>query len=364
MSNLESILNKADDLLVSKTGKILKEAIEDTMTKKIRKLLQRWRKMDLRQTYLPFIGHIITSEEECPNTDKVKAIKEMPNLKGSTLQGFVIYLATFLSEISGIWLLDVTLPSCIMDLVANSGMALQKVKKMVSEIPVMRFYVSTETIGHPMWCMWEGLDTKSLVIQCGASEKGLIPNHWSSNVVQVRRTWYQIIGHPMWCKWGGLDTKSLVIQCDCKWGGLDTKSLVIQCDASEEGLIPNHWSSNVMQVRRAWYQIIGHPMWCKWGGLDTKSLVIQCDAREEGLIPNHWSSNVMHVRRAWYQIIGHPMWCKWEGLDTKSLVIQCDASEKDLIPNHWSSNVMQVRRAWYCIITRKLFPGLNKSTYA
>lgn len=68
----------------------------------LRKLLQRCHergmrlnaeKMDLRQTSLPFLGHLVTSEDLHPDPEKVKTIKEMPcptDVKGvQRLGGFV-----------------------------------------------------------------------------------------------------------------------------------------------------------------------------------------------------------------------------------------------------------------------------------
>ena len=84
-ADLKGVVNKADDLVVGK-GKTMEEAMVDH-DKKLRKLLQRCHKhrmqinaekMDLRQTSLSFIGHIVTSEVLLPEPEKVKAIKEMP----------------------------------------------------------------------------------------------------------------------------------------------------------------------------------------------------------------------------------------------------------------------------------------------
>ena len=171
VSDLEGVINKADDLLVIGKGKTMEEATVDHELK-LRKLLQRFRdrgmrlnagKLNLRQTSISFLGHMITSDGLLPDPEKVEAIKEMAcstDVKGvQRLGGFVNYLAKFLPHIS-----DVMAP--VRNLViANVPWTWSqiheevfgKIKKLVSEAPVLRYYDPN----------------KSLVIQCDASEKGM-----------------------------------------------------------------------------------------------------------------------------------------------------------------------------------------------
>ena len=171
VSDLEGVINKADDLLVIGKGKTMEEATVDHDIK-LRELLQRCRdrgmrlnagKLNLRQTSISFLGHMITSDGSLPDPEKVETIKEMPcptDVKGVQRLGrFVNYLAKFLPHIS-----DVMAP--IRNLVkANVSWtwsqihdeAFGKIKKLVSEAPVLRYYDSK----------------RSLVIQCDASEKGM-----------------------------------------------------------------------------------------------------------------------------------------------------------------------------------------------
>ena len=120
-------------------------------------------KLNLRQTSISFLGHMITSDGLLPDPEKVEAIKEMAcptDVKGvQRLGGFVNYLAKFLSHIS-----DVMAP--VRNLVkANVPWTWSqiheevfgKIKKLVSEAPVLRYYDPN----------------KPLVIQCDASEKGM-----------------------------------------------------------------------------------------------------------------------------------------------------------------------------------------------
>ena len=114
VSDLEGVINKADDLLVIGKGKMMEEATVN-YDMKLRKLLQRCRdremrlnagKLNLRQTSISFLGHMITSDGLLPDPEKVEAIKEMPcptDVKGvQRLGGFVNYLAKFLPHISDV----------------------------------------------------------------------------------------------------------------------------------------------------------------------------------------------------------------------------------------------------------------------
>ena len=110
VSNLEGVINKADDLLVIGKGKTMEEARVDH-DMKLRKLLQRCdremrlnaEKLNLRQTFISFLGHMITSDGLRPDPEKVQAIKDMPcptDVRGvQRLGGFENYLAKFLPHI-------------------------------------------------------------------------------------------------------------------------------------------------------------------------------------------------------------------------------------------------------------------------
>ena len=170
VSDLEGVINKADDLLVVGKSKTMEEATVDHDIK-LKKLLQRCDrgmrlnagKLNLRQTSISFLGHMITSDGLLPEPEKIEAIKEMPcptDVKGEQrLGGLVNYLAKFLPHIS-----DVMAP--IRNLVkANVAWtwsqiheeAFGKIKKLVSEALVLRYYDPK----------------KSFVIQYDVSEKGM-----------------------------------------------------------------------------------------------------------------------------------------------------------------------------------------------
>lgn len=85
VADLEGVVNKAGDFLVVGKGKTVEEGMADH-DRNLGKLLQRCRergmrlnaeKMDLRQTSLSFLGHLVTSDGLRRDPEKVKAIKEM-----------------------------------------------------------------------------------------------------------------------------------------------------------------------------------------------------------------------------------------------------------------------------------------------
>ena len=171
VSDLDGVINKADDLLVIGKGNTMEEATVDHDIK-LRKLLQRCcdrgmrsnaGKLNLRQTSISFLGHMITSDGLLPDPEKVEAIKEMPcptDVKGvQRLGGFMNYLAKFLPHISDVMasirnLVKANVPWTWSQIHEE---AFGKIKKLVSEAPVLRYYDPN----------------KSLVIQCDASEKGM-----------------------------------------------------------------------------------------------------------------------------------------------------------------------------------------------
>ena len=109
--DLEGVLNVADDILVYGIGDTEAEAVEDH-DRKLRNLFLRCRergmrlnpdKLKLRQTSMNFLGHQVSAHGLCPDSEKVKALVEMPapaDVAGvQRLCGFVNYLARFLPHI-------------------------------------------------------------------------------------------------------------------------------------------------------------------------------------------------------------------------------------------------------------------------
>ena len=102
-------------------------------------------KLHLRQTSVPFIGHVATDEGLKPDQAKVKAIADMPaptDVAGvHRFLGMVQYLSKFLPHLS-----DMTKP--LRDLLQketewcweeNQEMALRKIKDAVCTTPVLRY---------------------------------------------------------------------------------------------------------------------------------------------------------------------------------------------------------------------------------
>ena len=120
-------------------------------------------KLHLRQTSVPFIGHVATDEGLKPDQAKVKAIADMPaptDVAGvHRFLGMVQYLSKFLPHLS-----DMTKP--LRDLLQketewcweeNQEMALRKIKDAVCATPVLRYYSLDEEV----------------TLQCDASQFGL-----------------------------------------------------------------------------------------------------------------------------------------------------------------------------------------------
>ena len=169
VSDLAGVINKADDLLVCGKGPTFAEAVADHDIK-LRKLLERCRecgmrlnpdKLKLSQTPLSFLGYLVTSEGLRPDPEKVRAIMDMPrpiDVAGlQRLGGFVNYLVKFLPKISEVMATIRNLAKSDVPWSDIQEQAFEKVKKLVTEAPVLRYYDMN----------------KPLIIQCDASEKGL-----------------------------------------------------------------------------------------------------------------------------------------------------------------------------------------------
>ena len=99
-----------DDVLVMGQGDTHEQAVADHDSK-LRRLLQREVNLklnkatiNLRQTEVHFMGHVVTSQGLKPDPGKVKAVEEMPSptckKELSSLLGFVNYLSKFLPRLS------------------------------------------------------------------------------------------------------------------------------------------------------------------------------------------------------------------------------------------------------------------------
>lgn len=171
IGDLEGILCVADDLMLYGVGDTDEEALVDH-DRKLDALLKRCSsvgirlnkaKVKLRQTSAPFLGHLVTNKGLLPDPEKVKAVKEMPaptDVEGvQRLNGFVNYLAKFLPQLSDVMqpIRQLTRQDVPWNWAPVQEKAFTKVKELVMQAPILRFYDPE----------------KPLTIQCDASEKGL-----------------------------------------------------------------------------------------------------------------------------------------------------------------------------------------------
>ena len=162
----------ADDILVAGCGETAAEAEKDH-DMKMTQLLERCREKNIKlnkekllwkRSEVSYMGHLITAEGLQVDPAKVEAILKMPQPHDKRsvqrLLGMVNYLQKFAKGISG-----VTQP--LRDLIKDDtdflwdesvhGAAVVKIKKMLSETPVLRYFDPSVP----------------LTLQCDASERGL-----------------------------------------------------------------------------------------------------------------------------------------------------------------------------------------------
>ena len=112
--NLNGVDVIADDILVYGRGETHEEALADH-DKNLKALLQRARdvnlklnkdKLQLRLSFVPYMRHLITSEELKPDPQKTQAIQFMQKPKDQAAVqrylGFVNYLSKFLPKLSSL----------------------------------------------------------------------------------------------------------------------------------------------------------------------------------------------------------------------------------------------------------------------
>ena len=171
LSNLKGVDVLRDDILVSGSGDTIKEANANHDANLIR-LLQRARKvnlkfnskkLNLRNSEVHYMGHVLTSEGLKPDPAKIQAVSKMPKptCKQETLSllGFVNYLAKFLPRLSEIAhpIRELTTKNRSFVWSKQHDEAFEEIKTLVTRHPVLKYYDMTEEV----------------TIQCDASEKGL-----------------------------------------------------------------------------------------------------------------------------------------------------------------------------------------------
>ena len=161
----------ADDILVCGYGDTSDEATRNH-NENLAKLLQRCRekklklnrrKVQLCQSQVPYIGHLLTPIGVKADPEKVRAVQDMPrptNAKGTQqFLGFINYLAKFLPHLSDVCepLRRVSLNESVFTWESQQEDSFNECKRLVTRDPVLTYYDVT----------------KPVTIQCDASDKGL-----------------------------------------------------------------------------------------------------------------------------------------------------------------------------------------------
>ena len=171
LQGLQGVEDIVDDILCIGEGDTVESAIADH-DRNLIQLLERCRekniklnpkKLQLRKTEVPYIGHLVTGDGLKPDPNKVKAILEMPTpdcVKSlQRLLGMITYLSKFLPNLSTATeplrrLLDKDVEWHWEE---THEKALGHVKRLITSEPVLRYFDNT----------------KEVTLQCDASESGL-----------------------------------------------------------------------------------------------------------------------------------------------------------------------------------------------
>ena len=177
LEGLPGIYVIADDILITGQGESKEEALKDH-DRNLVALLERARevnlklnpkKLKLRLSEVPFIGHLLTSTGVKPDPEKVRAVQEMPVPDGRTsaekvkavqrLLGFVNYLAKFVPHLADECEPLRRLTDKDADWVWEKHQqdAFDRVKQLVADYPILCYY----DVNLPV------------TIQCDSSETGL-----------------------------------------------------------------------------------------------------------------------------------------------------------------------------------------------
>ena len=163
VEGLDGVYAIADDILVAGAGDTMKDVVADHDVK-IKKLLGRCQerniklnkqKVAFKQTKVPYIGHLLTSEEVKADPSKIEAVTKMER----RIMGTVGYLAKFLPRLSEVSqpLRQLTKKGTEFLWDEIHDRAFSRIKEMVTAPPLLKYYERE----------------KDLVIQCDASEGGL-----------------------------------------------------------------------------------------------------------------------------------------------------------------------------------------------
>ena len=171
LDRLDGLLTVHDDMVIYGVGETEEEAVADH-NMKLEKFFQRCRetgvklnkkKLKLLCKEIPYLGHLVTEEGLKPDPEKVEAVQKMPrqeNVKAvRRFCGFVNYLAKFLPHLADLLepLQQLTHKDVPWQWNHEHDAAFNKLKQMITEAPVLKYYNPDE----------------ELTVQCDASEGGL-----------------------------------------------------------------------------------------------------------------------------------------------------------------------------------------------
>ena len=152
LDDLLGIVVIGDDILIMGHSDTHEQAVKDCNSNLTR---QRTRevnlklnksKINLRQTEVSFMGHVVTSQGVRPDPGKVKAVEDMPRptckKELSSLLCFVNYLSKFLPHLSEVAhpLHELKAQEAPFMWSSQHEYALAEIKKMVVNHPVLKFY--------------------------------------------------------------------------------------------------------------------------------------------------------------------------------------------------------------------------------
>ena len=160
IDGLEGVDAIADDILITGVGDTLEEAIKDH-DKNMISFLERCRernfklkkeKLRFKEPSVVYHGHVFSAEGLKADPRKVEAIREMPRPRDKTevkrLLGMVNYLHKFCPQLSDVSspLRELTREGAEFVWSQTQEDAFQRLKRMISEAPTLRFYDVNEEV--------------------------------------------------------------------------------------------------------------------------------------------------------------------------------------------------------------------------
>ena len=169
LDGLEGVFCIADDIVVAGVGATMEEA-NKSHDARLQALLQRCKekkialneqKFVLRRHEIVFMGHQISAAGISIDPARIKAIMDMPNRQDLTsarrFLGIVQFLARFVPNMTSIVkpIQDLINPQVVWYWGEEHTRAVQKVKALICEVPVLAHFDADEAIGDPVRCRQE-----------------------------------------------------------------------------------------------------------------------------------------------------------------------------------------------------------------